>query len=162
MPVPEARHLIERFELTQMLIDRHLKDLTHAHGLVQPPFQGNCINWVLGHILVSRDEALDLLGSMPVMSHDQLERYRRGSPPVTAGGEDAKHLDELRSLMNDALNRLRARLEGIRAADLEVKAKFREDVAPLRRHVDFLHWHETYHAGQLELLRQVAIQEIPL
>jgi hypothetical protein len=156
-----GNNVIELFELTQRITDQQLKDLTHPHSLVQPPFQGNCINWVLGHVLVYRGEAIELLGGKPLLNPDQQKRYRAGSAPVSAAGEDAMSLDDLRSLMSESLKRIRTRLEGISIADLELNTKFGDDVAPLKRHLDFLTWHETYHVGQFELLRQMALKELP-
>jgi hypothetical protein len=41
-------------------------------------------------------------------------------------------------------------------ADLEVVVDFRGREVSLEKAVAGLHWHETYHVGQLELLRQLA------
>ena len=45
-----SNDLTEAFARNANVIKMQTKDLTHADSLRQPPFQGNCLNWVLGHI----------------------------------------------------------------------------------------------------------------
>jgi hypothetical protein len=54
----KAETLAEYYGLTYRVIKRQLDGVSHEESLVQPPFRGNCLNWVLGHIVCSRAEVL--------------------------------------------------------------------------------------------------------
>ena len=65
----------------------------------------------------------------------------------------------LEKLLNDldrTHERITANLDLISPEDLGVYVQFRGSERTLRQALDGLHWHETYHTGQLELLRQLA------
>lgn len=129
--------------------------LADADSLLQPPFRGNCLNWVLGHIAENRDSMLEALGEQPVMGADGM-RYTRESEAVTVAGEGVLPLAELLARLDRSQELLAAALE---RADEETLA--REIVAGERkttvaRSMFFLYFHETYHVGQTELLRQLA------
>lgn len=51
------------------------------------------MNWVLGHLLVSRDEALRLLDEEPEWDERSKVPYRRGSDPLRA--DEAVSVDTL-------------------------------------------------------------------
>ena len=46
--IPE---LIKILKLENRLVHDQTRDLTHADTLIQPKPSGNCMNWVLGHLL---------------------------------------------------------------------------------------------------------------
>ena len=60
--------MIDAASLTMILqrnfgiIQRQIKDITHEQSLIQPPFRGNCMNWVLGHMVMSRQRILIMTG----------------------------------------------------------------------------------------------------
>ena len=52
------------YEFSYMAINRNLDDLTHEDSVFIPEPAGNCINWVLGHIVIgSRHDAAADRGS---------------------------------------------------------------------------------------------------
>ena len=53
-----------------------LEGLTHEDSLLQVPFRGNCLNWVLGHILTYRATMLEIVGLEPFEGAESYERYR--------------------------------------------------------------------------------------
>ncbi len=137
------------------VIGRQVAGLSHADSLLQPPVRGNCLNWVLGHIAVHRDFILEALGAPQVLGNAARERYDRESEPIL---EDEPGVIALGSLLS-ALDQTQERIEGIlcqsKAADLARKVS-EADSTSVARFVSFLYWHETYHVGQTELLRQLA------
>jgi hypothetical protein len=155
MTHPNAETLIQSFRLTWRIMQMQTKGLSHADSLLQPPFRGNCLNWVLGHILVGRDQALVLLGEAPVLAAGETARYRTGSQPVQEAG-GALSLERLLAGLAEAQERLAGALERTSAEALATMVAFRGREQPLGQTLDSLHWHETYHTGQLELLRQLA------
>jgi hypothetical protein len=56
--------------------------LPHADSLLQLPFRGNCLNWLLGHLLDNRDSVLEALGEPWMMSDATAAVYRRASEPI--------------------------------------------------------------------------------
>lgn len=143
------------FAMNNRILHRQLEGLTHADSLVQPPVRGNCLNWILGHILVHRDYILDALGSEKLLDEATTRRYDRESAPILEDGDDVMQLESLVSLLDESSARIAAALSGATAESLA--ADLPDGVMQtVGRSVDFLHWHETYHVGQTELLRQLA------
>lgn len=140
------------FEFTHWVIKKQTADLTDADTLLQPPFKGNCLNWVLGHILFSRGLVLKTLGATLDVPADTLERYKRESDPVTDDEPGVLSLADLLKGLERAQEQIIARLQSI--SEEELAAEVNEKIVGER--VAVLHWHETYHTGQLELLRQLA------
>ena len=63
------------FKSSHLVLNRNLKDLTHEESLVTPQGGGNSINWILGHIIVSRDDIRELLG-LKRLYVDDLKLYK--------------------------------------------------------------------------------------
>jgi uncharacterized damage-inducible protein DinB len=104
----------------------------------------------LGHIVVYRSVALSLIGAEPVWSEEQTAPYARESDPIS--GEDACPLDKILANLDLAQEQLDEALKVLTQEDME---RVIED-HPLGEHLAFYCWHETYHAGQTEYLRQLA------
>ena len=86
MKSPSAETLIKMMEWNTGVIRMQTRDLTQAESMIQPPFQGNCLNWVIGHILTSRDTILKLMKLEPVLSPGEMTLYDRGSEPLVNPG----------------------------------------------------------------------------
>ena len=155
MKYPDAETLIQSFDLTRRIIHMQTEGLTNADSLLQPPFRGNCLNWVLGHILVGRNQVLGLLDAPQVWGEADEARYRSGSEPVTAE-EQALSLEQLLADLDRSQERITAALESVLPASLAAPVESSESERSRGQEVAFLHWHETYHTGLLELLRQLA------
>ena len=70
------------------IIKAQTQGLTHADTLLQLPFRGNCMNWVLGHMADSRNNLLQFLQHKPILNEAELKRYGNGSEPVCGDGDD--------------------------------------------------------------------------
>ena len=128
----------------------NLNGLTHDDALAQPPGGGNCVNWVLGHIVTHRNHMLRMMGRERVWSAELDARYDRGSAPVT-GEDGAVPLDQLL----DAMERARAALsEGFAEMTPE---RLAEDAGrgPLGQRLALMLGHELYHVGQISVLRRL-------
>jgi uncharacterized damage-inducible protein DinB len=155
MKYPDAETLIQKFHLTSYIIHRQTDGITNEESVIQPPVRGNCMNWILGHILTERDFVLKLLGEDPVFSQSETARYQRESDPVT-GFTDGLPFDQLMAKLD--LSQLRIE-EGLKTVTLERLAEMAEAGTrkdPVGAIIAYIHWHETYHTGQFELLRQLA------
>ena len=157
-PLIEAQILLEMAERNHRTLLRQVGDLTHEESLLQPPFRGNCLNWVVGHLTQSRNKMLQLIDEPSVWSKEQIARYERDSPPVTSG-EDALRFEQILADLKTAHERLVARLQTMSLDELAAPAKEiikGVDSWNIGEFLHFLLWHETYHLGNTELLRQLA------
>jgi uncharacterized damage-inducible protein DinB len=137
------------------VIGRQVAGLTHADSLLQPEVRGNCLNWVLGHIAVHRDFMLDAFGQEKVLGDAALVRYDRESEPVLKDGPGVLHLEALLEALETAQERIETLLKNATSDGLS-RPYSQDDPTPVAQHICFLYWHETYHVGQMEFLRQLA------
>ncbi len=146
--------LAEAFGRNVNIAQMPAKGLTHEDSLRQLPFRGNCLNWVLGHMLTNRDNILAWLGEAPV-GGERAQRYRRESEPITGPADDVLPLEELLALLAASQEKMAARLGCLTDADLEREVMLGGHGSPLRNRLFFLYFHDSYHTGQTELLRQL-------
>jgi uncharacterized damage-inducible protein DinB len=150
----DANSLIQTLERNEGLIKEQAKGLEHADTVLQLPFRGNCFNWVVGHMLVSRDAMLSALGAEPVLSEEEHKMYGHGSEPV-CGPEDGVHFHRLMEALDQTTEAVSAALNSATPEQLG-KIHSEERGWNVWEWVVFLVWHDTYHVGQLEILRQLA------
>ena len=151
-----ATDLAEAFARNVNIVKMQTNGLTHEDSLRQPPFPGNCLNWVLGHITENRDHILELLGEPPQIGALG-ERYKRGSERMIAPGEGTLRLEELLAWIDRSQEHLATALartdEATLAREITTSNNRQSTVG---KRVFFLYFHETYHVGQTELFRQLA------
>jgi hypothetical protein len=104
--------LARQLELNHYATRTNLADLSHEDSLRQPAPGGNCANWVLGHMLATRDTLLAVLDEPPACPPAVKERYGRGSRPITTPAE-AHPWDELLAAFEVSQKRLLARLRSL-------------------------------------------------
>ena len=154
--------LANMYEFSYGAIKRNLDDVTNEDSLVQPPGAGNCLNWVLGHIVVARNTILSLAGGAPVAGDEVAAYYRRGSEPLRPG-DKVPDLATLRSLLRDSQHRLLPALAALSHEALAQPVPEQMRQPPLTGSVADalvrLHYHEGYHNGQMGLLRRLAGKE---
>jgi DinB superfamily len=154
----DARLLLEVAERNYRTLLRQIDGLTHEQSLLQPPFRSNCLNWVVGHLVMSRERMLLLVDADPVWTAEQRLRYERNSEPIT-DSKDALHFDTIVADLGVSHERLVSRLQAITGDELnarKVPYNLPADPEPVWDWLQFLLWHETYHIGNTELLRQLA------
>ena len=160
MDIDQARQIAQDYETNTWLIGRITEGLTHADSVLQLPFRANCLNWIVGHILAGRNETLSLLNVAPLWDEDTLSRYRSGSDPIVDGA-DARDLSDLLSDLEAIQRRIAEAVSGCRETDLARVAETSRGARPVWQHIDGLHWHETFHVGQLQILRAYALSKRP-
>ncbi len=136
------------------LVGRYAAGLTHADSLLQPQPRGNCFNWVVGHIVSNREGMSAILGAESAFPGGEANRYARGSAPVRADGEGVIPFAELLA----GLDVQQAQLEqSLATATIDaLNAPSSMDGMSVIELLQFLGWHETYHLGQLDQLRQLS------
>jgi len=148
--------LAEAFGLNLRVLKMQTAGLSHQDSLLQPPFRGNCLNWVLGHIAANRDKILAAFGEAKTMSQAAAARYGAGSKPVIGEEAGILRLEALLEILEKGQTAIADRLG---EATIEEMGRFIEvngDTTTLGQHIFFLYFHDTYHTGPTELLRQLA------
>lgn len=147
---------IKMLKIDHELIHQQTSGLSQADTLIQPLPKGNCMNWVLGHIVESQLSMLEVLGGSSPFQSGWLDRYGRESDPIMEAGEGVLSLDELLAGLDKIHQLLMDLLKEMDDESMDQEIIIREK--PVRRGwwVFFLHFHYTYHIGQLEFLRQLA------
>ncbi len=154
-PVLTATGLVDMLALNLVLLGHQTKGLTHEDSLLQPQPRGNCLNWVVGHLVRHREYMLQDLELAPEVGEGIIGRYDRGSKPVTEDGTDIVPLPNLLEILQRQQDRLAEALTGASAAELSRPAPL-NDQKSTGEHLHFLAWHEATHVGMTELLRQLA------
>ena len=138
------------------IIKAQTEGLSHTDSLLQLAFRGNCLNWVLGHIASNRNMMLRFLGEEAILSEAHAERYGYGSEPVCGDADDILTLEQLLTALEQSQSALAARLEKITAEEMAREEQSFLGTTTLDQLIFYLYWHESYHTGQLEYLRQLA------
>jgi uncharacterized damage-inducible protein DinB len=146
--------------MTRDVVGANVAGLTHEDSLVQPRPGGNCLNWVLGHLLSVYDGMLPLVSQEPVMGEAALKRYARGAPPIRDRAE-ALDFEQMLSAWNQAVERVDAGLAGLSpdVLDRPVKSPTGNPNETVRSLITTVMFHQAYHAGQTAVLRRIAGKE---
>ena len=151
-----ATDLIGALERNLGIIKAQTQGLSHADSLLQLPFRGNCLNWVLGHIAANRNTMLLFLGEAAILGEAHAKRYGYGSEPVCGDAGDILTLEQLLMVLEQGQSALAARLQKATAEELAMEVESFMGTTTLGQLIFFLFWHESYHTGQPEALRQLA------
>ena len=149
--------LAEAYENNVEIVKMQAAGLTQADSLVQLPFRSNCFNWVLGHLLSNRRTVLRLLGDEQTIPEAQIARYEYGSEPVTGEEEGVLSVETLLALLDKAQAQIARRLDAISDEELaRPMLPFGTRERTLGEWLFFFYFHDCYHVGQTEILRQAA------
>ncbi len=154
----EARVLRHQTLAIHWAVRRNVDSLTQKESLIQPQPGGNCLNWVVGHLVYVYDKLLPILGQEPVLGLDRLKRYGRGTAELQNSAE-AMDMQEIVAAWDEATKRVEAGLETLTAEALDKPAPFSPNNDPqetVRSLLSKLFFHQAYHAGQTGLLRRIA------
>ena len=138
------------------VIKQKTEGLTLADSMLQLPFPGNCMNWILGHLLVYREQTLGLIDGESGADEGEFAKYGFGSEPMT-DPDEAIPLETLLTRLDDASERIVAALNEMPASRLEEIIDEERNVTVGQRLHFYLCSHEAYHAGQLEPLYELAL-----
>lgn len=128
------------FDLNYQVIRANLKDVTQEESIKPSGEGGVSMNWILGHLILTRNSIFDILGVDKIFPENLIPVYTRGSVNVTV--ENAEKLENLLKLLDKTQKVLKTEIE--MKLDDEKKGK-----------IAFFGFHETYHTGQLGIMRRV-------
>jgi uncharacterized damage-inducible protein DinB len=141
------------FERNASYVHTLLADLDHADSLLQPPVNGNCINWILGHIVCYRNYTMTVCALEAVVTAEVADRYARDSAPVTGAGTDVADFAQLVAAYTHSHAQLLAYLQTVDEVTLSEVVSAAGFTLPRGELLTSFMRHESYHAGQFELLR---------
>ena len=115
---PRAQSVLEDYEFHTMLIHRFVDDVSHAESVLQLPFEHNCMNWILGHIVTNRSHVLETVGATHTWQGEVRARYHTGTSPVTPESE-AVQFSKLVGYLDQSVASLQSALDEIADAQLD-------------------------------------------
>ena len=154
-----AETIAYQLELSQKVVQMNTRDVSHEDSLVPPPLGGSCLNQVLGHLVRTRNLALQGLGRTPLFPVQEFDAYddERGSTPFSP--ETAIRFEELKRRFELLQIPIVELVRGMSDEDLRStpSRKLTEDPTEtvgcqLAKFV----FHECYHVGQTGILRRIA------
>lgn len=150
-------YMAESYRRNVRILNMQTEGLSQEQSLVQLPFRGNCMNWIIGHLVVNRNNVLKLLGAADLIDDINVSHYRRESEPVTPESETIIPLETLMGMMERSQEHLDQLLEAISEQELErTVAFFGNTERTVGEWLLFFFFHDCYHTGQSEILRQAA------
>jgi len=148
----QAQPLAGTFTANAWLLGRLTEGVKESESLLSPSDNINCMNWVLGHIISGRHKALALLGVDGFWDESRLKMYRTGSSMIH-DAEHAVRFNELLQELERSQSTLDEALQSASAASLAAVRETDRGRKPVREHVEGLGWHETFHVGQVDVLK---------
>lgn len=112
--------------------------------------QGSSLNWVVGHILSSRTRIMDFLGVQADGINGEELRALYGRETKPDATKDIP-LSQLLTLLDGTQQTIS---DAIAQADLSKVTESPFGTKPLGDLVNFLAWHEGYHAGQIVVFKR--------
>ncbi|MCJ7734529.1 MAG: DinB family protein [Anaerolineales bacterium] len=149
--------LDKAFQRNLEIIKMQTENISQEDSLIQLPFRINCLNWVVGHVLTNRCNILNLLGAEDIRPEVNLDHYERESCPILGDESGVFQLDELLNHLDETQRRMSAALENETLESLQRLTPYRERTErEIGYWLFFLYYHDSYHVGQTEILRQAA------
>ena len=139
--------LIQHFKNNLHVFEQNTEGISHEESLMKITADASSINWITGHITVTRDRMLELLGKQKICSSEMVEKYKRGSPVLVP--ESATAFDTITSLFYQSQKIL---VDALMDYDFTSQKE-------LVLKISFFGFHESYHCGQLGLLRRFTGKE---
>jgi uncharacterized damage-inducible protein DinB len=140
-----------QFQMNHWAAHANLQGISHEDSLVHPQPAGNCLNWVLGHVVATRNALLAALGDTPVWTEGEAHPYRQGArAPLRP--EEARRLEDIVAAYDASQQAITDRFRRLTQEDLSRPHGERGTLGDWLAGISF---HEAYHLGQIGLLRRL-------
>lgn len=153
-PTPRMPHRpvhLAQLELSYGALFRNLEGITHEESLIAPSTGGNCLNWVLGHMISARNRLMTQLGIAPVWQIDLAFHY---SGHEEAAWSQEKAVD-LKTLKTDLARSQQELMGALDQLPPEALSTVDDHGRTLGDALTFFNFHEAYHGGQIAFLRRL-------
>lgn len=152
--LPSLISIAHGCSLNAWAFGRCVDDFSAADWLVHDS-HGHSARWIAGHIAVHRHQALGLMG-LSLSRLDWADSFRRGSSPDGV----PSWLDGgiIRAAFFDAHQAMTSAWEGLTNTQVNhpLGRALPDGGDTVLAGLRFLTWHESYHVGQLGMLRRIA------
>jgi hypothetical protein len=152
MLTQQAQKVLQDYDFHTKFIHRFVDGITHAESGLQLPFEHNCMNWLLGHIVTNRSHVLETVGATHAWQDEVRAMYHTGTPPITPDGPSIQ-FETLVKYLDESVGLLEAALENVSDEYLEENHSNYRGEKTRYGHLTSSHWHEDFHIGQLEILK---------
>ncbi len=139
----EKQIVTEYYNFNNYVIQVNLEGLSLEESLQKPLAKGNCINWIFGHLLFTRNHLHELLNLDPAMDRRYANLYDSGTTK-NLSKEEVLGIETMMSFFQQSHANV---MNVINKINDEKEQDFWKTLAGLA-------FHEAYHAGQLGLLRK--------
>ena len=152
--------LVLGYRTAQMIISANLAGVSQEESLEQPSKAGNCINWLAGHLLTSRDGLCRTLGNtISTLDDGESQLYKQGSGPLR-NGRAAVDVNRLAAELQNSGHALVTRIQAMSEEELDVLIEPKMFPVPVESPsianlLTLFLFHEAYHAGQMGLGRRL-------
>lgn len=136
-----------QFEANFGLILKNLEGISTEEALIFPQNEANCVNWILGHLICSRNLILNALGEKSVWDNERFYCYGRYVNAL-AVQQEFINFELLKQYFGQTQLVLSNGLDNLQTDAIEVVKK-----------ISFLSLHESYHCGQLGYARRLLCKE---
>jgi hypothetical protein len=150
--------IVAQHQIGTMVMRANSAGVNHQQSLMSPAGGGNCLNWIVGHMVNARADAIRMLGAEPPFPQGKLGRYAQGAPPLNEPTE-ALPFENLIARFIELEQPLVNAIQGATPAQLaqpfpnSPTGNPNETVGSMLAAFAF---HEAYHLGQTGLLRRMA------
>ena len=151
-----AKALIKQFQYNHFVMQKNLEGISHEDSVAQPGQYGNCINWVLGHIVWTRNFILKLVNEPPILTGKESEVYKQGAEALR-DLSNAVPFETVKNLFEDSQKTIADALGNL--SDEDYGRIQDENGDTLAEQLAGLSFHESYHAGQIGVIRRVIGKE---
>jgi len=152
VPTQKAQSISEDYEFHTMLIHRFVDGITHEESLLQLPFRHNCMNWIFGHIVTNRSHVLETVAAKHSWRDEVRALYQTDTPPIKPDGASVR-VEKLVAYLDESVILLKSALEDMSDEQLEETHTNYRGEKTRYAHLTGFHWHESFHLGQLEVLK---------
>lgn len=152
MPTQKAQIIIDDYGFHNMLIHRFVDGITHEESILQLPFEHNCMNWILGHIVTNRSHVLETVNVQHAWDLEVRALYHTETPPIRPESKSVQ-FDVLVQYLDESAALIKFGLDSMSDEQLEETHTNYRGEKTRYAHLTGFHWHETFHVGQLEILK---------
>ncbi len=147
-----SRQIVRDLRMNYKVIKTQLDELSHEDVRLQPLLEDH-LRWNLGSIVFNRGRMMALLGMEPLWDEVEYERYATDARSF-AVTETGLPLNRIFADLTSAQEHLLAQIKRMSNVDFSLTPAGHEQALGDQLH-DFV-WHDTYHAGQMGGLCQLA------
>ena len=154
-----------QFGVANMTLTMMLDGVTNDDSLMGTG-EGNCINWIAGHILTARDILLESAGEGKFLTEEEKALYRSGSSAID-GDSQSLPIEKIKEGLSYTSGKISEVLAGVTAEKLSEPMDPSYFPVPVEdanygKFLNLLFYHEAYHTGQIGLNRRLLGKKNPL